>query len=180
MPIWIIGSYDEYHKENVMTAAAVGISCDKPPAVSVSLRKATYSYANIIQRKAFTVNIPSVNYAKEADYFGISSGRNQDKFLNAKLTPVKAEFIDAPYIEEFPIIMECKLIHTLELGSHTQFIGEVVDFKIDEKVVNNDGTPDLEKINPLLYIFSTGKYNYYSIGRHIGKAFSIGKTIKEL
>jgi len=98
----------------------------------ISLRKATYSYGNIVERKAFTVNIPSEKYVKEADYFGTVSGRDVDKFKESGLTSVKSELVDAPYIQEFPLVLECKLIRTIEIGLHTQFIGEIMDVKADE------------------------------------------------
>ena len=79
-PVWCIGTYDRDGKPNVMTASWAGICCSKPPAVAVSLRKATYSYQSIVESRAFTVNVPSARYVKEVDYIGIASGRNTDKF----------------------------------------------------------------------------------------------------
>ena len=72
-PVWVVGTYDNEGKPNVMTIAWGGICCSKPRCVNISLRKATYSYDNIIKKKAFTINIPSENYVKEADYFGIAT-----------------------------------------------------------------------------------------------------------
>ena len=83
------------------TAAAWGgICCSSPPCLAVSLRKATYTYGNIVERKAFTISVPSESYAREADYIGTVSGRNVDKFVATKLTPVPGSFVDAPYIGE--------------------------------------------------------------------------------
>src|SRR5512138_304345 len=121
-PVLVIGTYDKAGKPNVMTAAWAGICCSAPPCVGVSLRKATYSYGNIVERKAFTVNVPSENYVKEADYFGIASGKDEDKLSKAGLTPVRSEVVDAPYIKEFPLILECRLLRAIEIGLHTQFI----------------------------------------------------------
>ena len=88
-PVWIVGTYDQNGKPNMMTAAWGGICCSKPPCIYVSLRKATYSYQNILVRKAFTVSIPNEKYWKEADYVGVVSGRNTDKFKETKLKPIK-------------------------------------------------------------------------------------------
>src|SRR5512136_1199407 len=74
-PVFVVGTYDKAGNPNVMTAAWGGICCSKPPCVAVSLRKATYSYGNIIENKAYTISIPSATYVREADYYGISSGR---------------------------------------------------------------------------------------------------------
>ena len=174
-PALIVGTYDKYGKANVMAVAWGGICCSRPPCVAVSLRKATYSYGSIVERKAFTVNIPSENYVKEADYFGIVSGKEEDKFLATGLTPVRSDLVDAPYIAEFPFSLECKLLHTLEIGLHTQFIGEILDIKADESVLGENGAPDIKKVKTFLY--ATGNRAYYSVGKWLGKAFSIGREI---
>ena len=108
-----------------MTAAWAGICCSKPPCVTISLRKATYTYGNIMERQAYTLSVPSDKYVQEADYFGIASGREVNKFTETNLTPVKSELVDAPYVGEFPMVLECKLIHHHEIGLHTHFIGEI-------------------------------------------------------
>jgi flavin reductase (DIM6/NTAB) family NADH-FMN oxidoreductase RutF len=156
-----------------MTVAWAGICCSAPPCISVSLRKATYSYGGIIENKAFTVSIPSEDHVKEADYFGLASGRDEDKFKTTGLTPVKSELVDAPYVGEFPFVLECKLLHTLEIGLHTLFVGEIIDIKAEESVLDENGNPDIEKIRPIIY--GTGNRSYYGIGHDLGKAFSIGK-----
>ena len=175
-PTWVVGTYDMNGKPNAMTVAWGGICCSNPPCINVSLRKATYSYAGIVENKAFTVSIPSEDYIKEADYFGIASGRDENKFESTCLTPVRSEVVSAPYVGEFPFVIECKLLHTLEIGLHTLFIGEVIDIKAEESVIDDNGNPDIEKVRPVIY--GTGNRSYYSIGCNLGKAFSIGKEAK--
>jgi flavin reductase (DIM6/NTAB) family NADH-FMN oxidoreductase RutF len=174
-PVWCIGTYDHNNTPNVMTASWAGICCSSPPAVSVSLRKATYTYQSIIDSKAFTVNIPSVDYAKEVDYIGIASGKDTDKFAATGLTPVSSDRVHAPYVNEFPLIIECTLIHRHEIGRHTQFIGEIVDVKAETAVVSEDGKADMEAVQP--FIFSATNRMYFGIGPLIGKAFTIGKDL---
>jgi flavin reductase (DIM6/NTAB) family NADH-FMN oxidoreductase RutF len=171
-PTWVVGTYNKDGKPNIMTIAWGGICCSKPPCVAVSLRKATYSYGNIVARKAFTVSVPSVNHAKEADYCGIASGRDVDKFVATGLTAVRSELVDAPYVQEFPMVLECKLLHTIEIGLHTQFIGEIVDVKVEENALDENGHPDMSKVQP--FVFAPGSRLYYRIGDLIGKGFSIG------
>jgi len=175
-PVFIVGTYDRDGRPNAMNAAWAGICCSSPPCLSIALRKATYTYGNIVEQKAFTVSIPSQDFVREADYFGIATGRTEDKFLIAGLTPEKSELVNAPYVKEFPLSLECKLLHTLEIGLHTQFIGEILDVKADEAVLGDDGLPQIEKIKPL--IFSPSNPSYYGLGEYIGKAFSLGKAIR--
>jgi len=174
-PVWVVGSYDKEGKPNVMTAAWGGVCCSSPPCVGISLRKATYTYGNIIERKAFTVNVPSEDHVKQADYFGIASGKNVDKFSASGLTPVKSDLVDAPYVKEFPLVLECQVIHVNEIGLHTHFVGEIKDVKAEETVLDEKELPAIEKVKPLVY--TPEIRNYYGIGGFIGRAYTIGKDI---
>ncbi len=174
-PVLIVGTYDREGKPNAMAAAWGGICCSRPPCVAVSLRAATYSHGNIVARRAFTVSIPSEDYVRQADYLGIASGRDQDKFAVAGLTPVASDLVDAPYVGEFPLVIECKLLHTLEIGLHTQFVGEVIDVKADDSVLDERGTPQIEAVRP--FLFAQGDSAYFGVGQYLGKAFSIGREL---
>jgi len=175
-PVWIVGTYDSNGKPNAMTAAWGGICCSKPPCVYVALQKPRYSYSNIEQHRAYTVNVPSRHHVKEADYFGLVSGKAVDKFAATGLTPVKSGVVDAPYIQEFPLVLECKLVQAINLGIHTQFVGEIMDVKADESVLDDNGRPDIEKVQPI--IFGPEILTYHGIGEYLGKAFSIGKKTR--
>ncbi len=174
-PVWIVGSYDREGKPNMMAVAWGGICCSQPACLTVSIRKATYTYGCILERQAYTVSVPSEAHVKEADYAGIASGREADKFAKTGLTAVKSDLVDAPYIKEFPLILECKLLKTVELGLHTQFIGEIVDVKADEEVLNERNYPVMAKVKPIL--FGTGDRKYHGIGPLLGDAYSVGKTL---
>ncbi|MDR0470017.1 MAG: flavin reductase family protein [Peptococcaceae bacterium] len=174
-PVLVVATYDGAGRPNGMTAAWGGICCSDPPCVTVSLRKATYTYNSLMERKAYTVNIGGKKYAKEADYFGIASARDEDKFAVTGLTPVKSDFVDAPYIEEFPVNLECKIVHIADLGLHTMFVGEVVNAKVDSAIAGNTAQPMIEQVMPM--IFAPNSRNYYTIGEDLGQAFSLGKSL---
>ena len=112
--------------------------------MAVSLRKATYTYGNIAQQGGFTINIPSEKHVLEADYFGLMSGKKTDKFAESGLTPVRSDLVNAPYIAEFPFVLECRLLQKIELGLHTQFVGEILDVKAEEGVLDEKGALDIE------------------------------------
>jgi flavin reductase (DIM6/NTAB) family NADH-FMN oxidoreductase RutF len=176
-PVLIIGTYDSDGRPNMMNAAWGGIVSSKPPCISVSLREATLSYHNIIQAGAFTVNIPSEKYLKEADFVGMVSGKECDKFKETGLTPEKSKLVNAPGVQEFPYSLECKLVREINLGSHTMFIGEIVGMVADSEVLNPKQLPDIEKVRPMLF-GSFGSMAYYTIGDKLGDAFSVGNEIK--
>jgi flavin reductase (DIM6/NTAB) family NADH-FMN oxidoreductase RutF len=176
-PVWVVGSYDVNGEPNAMTVAWGGTCCSKPPSVTISLRKATYTYDCLIERKAYTVNIPSREQVAETDYYGIASGKKTDKFADTGFTAVKSDHVDAPYIEEFPLVLECKIGHTLEVGLHTMFIGEIVNVRADESILGENGLPDLVKLAPFLY--STANRSYYGTGEKISEAYNIGRKFEK-
>ncbi|WP_415717431.1 flavin reductase family protein [Maridesulfovibrio sp.] len=174
-PVWCVGSYDKDGKPNVMTIAWGGICNSSPPMLTISLRKATYTYGSIMERGAYTVSIPSTKHVAEADYFGIASGKDTDKFAQSGLTPVRSEVVDAPYVDEFPLIFECKVVETTELGLHTQFVGEIVGIKAEENILNDKGLPMIGAADP--FVFAPATREYVALGEMAGTAFSIGKKL---
>ncbi len=172
-PVWVVGSFDAAGKPNIMTVAWAGICCSAPPCVTVSIRKERHSYAAIMARRAFTISIPGQSQVAEADYVGMVSGSVADKFAVTGLTPVRSELVDAPYVGEFPVVIECRLLQTVDLGAHTQFIGEVVDVKADKGVLDASGHVDLALLLPLVY--APGASQYYGVGPVVAKGYSAGK-----
>ncbi len=155
-PAMVIGSYDKSGTPNIMTAAWFGVANSRPFKVSVSLRPATYSYHNIMASQAFTVNVPDASLVSYVKFAGTYSGSDMNKFEETGLTPVKAEFVNAPYVKEFPIVLECKLTEYHDLGSHRQFIGQVVDAKVDERLLNEEDRVNMDLFDPIVY--AQGRY----------------------
>ncbi len=158
-PVFIVGTYCGDGKPNAMNVAWGGICSSSPPCISISIRRQRCTYENILKRKAFTVNIPSEKYVKQADYFGMVSGKTTDKFKATGLTPVKGDKVDAPYIKEFPFNIECKVIDIFQISEHTQIIGEIMDIKVDDDCINKNGLPDIDAIKPLLFDPAVSRYH---------------------
>jgi flavin reductase (DIM6/NTAB) family NADH-FMN oxidoreductase RutF len=175
-PVFVVGTYDSLNRPNVMAVAWGGICCSDPPCVSIALRKATYTYGNVVERKAFTISIPSRDHLEAADYFGIVSGRDGDKLAAAGLTPVRSELVDAPYVEEFPFVSECKVVHTAELGLHTLFVGQILDVKVDAACLDADGKPTVEQLRP--FSWAPIENQYYALGERLGRSFSVGRIFE--
>jgi flavin reductase (DIM6/NTAB) family NADH-FMN oxidoreductase RutF len=96
-----------------------------------------------------------------------------DKSKEMGLMPVESALVDAPYVGEFPMILECRVIHHYEIGLHTHFVGEILDVKIEQAMLTDAGKPDIGKIRP--FVFSPDVGQYHGIGKFVGKAFEIGK-----
>jgi flavin reductase (DIM6/NTAB) family NADH-FMN oxidoreductase RutF len=175
-PVLLVGTYGKDGKPNLMNAAWGGICCGDPPCVAVSLREATLSYHNLLHSGAFSIGIPSTKQIEAADYVGIVSGRDHDKFRETGLTPMKSEKVNAPVAAELPFSLECKLLQHHKLGLHTIFIGEILGIQADEDVVGPDGLPDIEKTRPMVW-GGFGSNHYYAVGERLARAFSVGKRL---
>ena len=126
--------------------------------------------------RAFTVSVPSERFAREAAYFGSVSGRDGDKFAATGMTAVRGDSVNAPYVKEFPLVIECRLRQAVELGLHTMFIGEIVSVKADETILNAEGAPDLAKLRPIL--FAPGNESFFGIGEPVGTMRELLKDMK--
>ncbi|NDV18152.1 flavin reductase family protein [Pseudodesulfovibrio sp. JC047] len=172
-PVWAIGAYDENDTPNAMIAAWGGICSSDPASLVVSLRPSRHTYAGILKHKAFTVSVCPEYLAAEADYLGMVSGKKEDKFTVTGLTPTPSDCVKAPYIEEFPLVIECELTGTYELGIHTLLMGAIKDVKCDDDKLVDGKFPDTEKILPL--IFSPGTRSYHTVSKYVGQGFGMGK-----
>lgn len=169
MPAVLVGARVA-EKPNFMTAAWCAIAALKPPAVAVAVRKERYTLKGIEEQRTFSINVPSAELAKTVDYCGIYSGKTRDK---SKLFKVfYGNLKTAPLIEECPVNLECKMIHSLDLGSHKLFVGEIVETYLSEDCTSN-GKADPVKIDPLIY--SPAVQNYHRLGEVVGRAFHMGK-----
>jgi flavin reductase (DIM6/NTAB) family NADH-FMN oxidoreductase RutF len=119
------------------------------------------------------VNVPAAEHAAAVDYFGMASGRDENKFTRTGLTPVRSRLVDAPMVDEFPLVLECRLLQTIKIGLHTQFVGEIMDVKIVETALDADGVPDMSLLRPIIY--APGSQQYFGIGDPLGRAFSLGR-----
>ncbi len=143
-------------RNNIITLAWVGVVNSSPPMISAAIRSNRHSYKMIQESGEFTVNIPSAEQVEIADVCGTLSGKELDKFARFELTAMKGMLKNAPMIEECPISMECLLRKSLDLGSHTLFIGEVVSSYVDERVLDQKGKIDFSRLS--LLGFCAGDY----------------------
>ncbi|HNR93925.1 MAG TPA: flavin reductase family protein [Kiritimatiellia bacterium] len=176
VPVWCVGTYDEQDRPNVMTASWAGIVCSRPPCVAVALRDATHSCRGLQARKAFTVSVPSETQYVQADYFGMAGGKTKDKFAASRTTAVRSDKVDAPYVAEFPLILECELKESVVLGLHTLYVGEIMGVKAHPDILNGD-TVDASKLAP--FFFSPSERAYYRIGERLSPAFAPGRALMD-
>jgi flavin reductase (DIM6/NTAB) family NADH-FMN oxidoreductase RutF len=172
-PIMLAGTYDGNGKPNIAAIAWAGVCNADPPLVGLAVRPSRHTHSAIVARKAFTLSIPTQDMAAATDFAGLATGRETDKFAVAGLSPVASEAVDAPYVAECPVILECSLYQQIAFPSHTYFIGEVRDILAERAFLSTSGKhPDMMKFMPMAY--DAGENAYYSLNKLIGKAFSVG------
>lgn len=170
-PVLIIATYNDDGTANAMNAAWGGIHEDTEISICISPEHKTTK--NILKRKAFTVTFATKETVVGSDYVGIASGNDvPDKFAKAGFTAVKSDKVDAPFIAEMPVAIECRLISYNE--KNCECIGEIVNFSADESVLT-DGKIDLKKFSPIVY--DGFNHDYIALGEKVGKAFSDGKKL---
>ncbi len=172
LPAVMVGCKGKDGKNNIITVAWTGTVCTNPPMVYISIRKERYSYGIIKDTGEFTINLTDQSLVRAADYCGVKSGREVDKFKEMKLTPVKGVHIEAPCIEEAPVNIECRLKEIIPLGSHDMFLSEVLGVHADSNYMNEKGKFDLSKAKPIVY--SHGEY--YGLGELLG---TFGYSVKK-
>lgn len=163
-------------RHNIITIGWAGNVCTNPPMLSISVRKSRYSYDMIKNSGEFTVNLTTPELTKAADFCGVRSGRDIDKFEVTGLTPEPGRKVNCPSIAESPLSIECKVNRVIELGSHDLFIADVVNVLADKAYFDKNGAFRLEDACPVSW--SHGKY--YAQGRELGKfGYSVQKPKKK-
>lgn len=175
MPVLLVGVYDADGRPNIMAAAWGGICNSTPPCITVSVRPSRWTHDPLLQRRAFTVSIPSTSLAAQADFAGISCGRTVDKFAATGLTPCRSALVDAPYVGECPIVLECRLLQHVSLPSHTMMIGEIGNVSALESCMDGE-QPDIFKVDPLVY--DAASRHYYRLGGEVAPAYTVGTVYR--
>lgn len=166
LPAILVGCGNATENYNLITVAWVGTICSDPAMCYVSVRKERHSYALLKENMEFTLNLTNRDMARAADWCGVRSGRDYDKFAETGLTPRRGTMVQAPYIEEAPLSIECRVKEIIPLGSHDMFISEVLCTLADERFINPEtGAFDMQAADLIAYAHG----NYYGLGDKIGK-----------
>lgn len=175
-PVLIIGTYDENGMPNAMNAAWAGQWDNQQIMISMGIHQTT---KNLNINGEFTVAFATVDTMAAADYVGIVSQKNvPNKVMNTGWTFVDSKNVNAPIFIDFPMTMECRIKEKLkETETGYYMIAEIVNIICDEKYLGNNGKPDVEKMN--LITFNPIALEYIRMGEKVGKAFSIGKELKQ-
>lgn len=172
MPVFIIATYDENGKVDIMNAAWGGTHDTNQIGICISPEHKTAK--NLLAKKAFTVSMADASHVAACDYVGIESGNKiQNKLEKSGFTVTKSEFVDAPIINELPMTLECELVSYDEKTGC--MVGNIINVSAEEKILT-DGKIDPSKLEPITY--DPVNHKYIKLGSVVADAFSVGESLK--
>lgn len=178
-PVVVASAYDENGKADACTLAFAMMSSHKPPcatiAINATLKRKTL--ASILAGGVFALNYPDASQVREVDYLGVESGYDADKLAAVGFTVSRGETCAVPIVDQMPLALECRVVHTVTVGSHIQITGEIVNIRADESIVGENGKVDLDKLNPLIY--DEESLSYHELGPKTSAAFKPGAALRK-
>ncbi len=172
LPAVLVSVADSKGNTNLITVAWAGTICTNPPMLSISVRPNRFSHHMIEETGEFVVNLTTKELVYATDYCGVKSGRDVDKWKEAKLTPVASEVVKAPCIKESPVNIECRVTQVDRLGSHDLFLAEVAAVHVDDVYMDEHGAFHLSQAQPIVYCHG----EYFDLGTKLGK---FGYSVKK-
>lgn len=159
-------------KDNILTVAWTGTVCSDPAMVSISVRPSRYSHAMIGDSKEFVINLVTEELVKAADFCGVKSGRDHDKWASCRLHRCEVPGVAAPGIGESPVNIGCRVVSEQSLGTHTLFLAKVVSVQADDRYMDESGRFHLGEAGLICYLHG----EYRAMGRNLGTfGFSVKK-----
>lgn len=143
-------------EQNIITIAWTGIVNSEPPVTYISVRKSRFSHDIIEREGEFVINLTTGKLVAAADFCGVRSGKDTDKFRETGLTKEKADNVNCPMIAESPVNLECKVTEIKEFPTHDMFLAEIVAVHVDDALLDEKGRLALEKAG--LTAYSHGEY----------------------
>ena len=148
----VMVSCGDGEEKNIITIGWTGIINSDPPITYISVRKSRYSHHIIEKTGEFVINLTTEKLAFAADYCGVKSGRDVDKFKEMNLTPEACEIVKCPMIEQSPVNLECRVLEVKSYPTHDMFIAEIVAMHIDDEIVDEKGRIDMSQAGLIAYI----------------------------
>lgn len=175
----VVSAYDEEGMAQACTLAFYMVSSHVPPCVTIAINatQRRRTLQAMLSSGAFVLGFPNVDQVVEADYLGVESGHFANKLSNVGFTTTDAKTVHAPIVDDFNFSLECQVVHTVTVGSHTQVTGEVKRILADEEILNDKGKIELEKLCPIIY--DEEQVRYLSVGEKISDAFRPGAELKK-
>lgn len=156
LPVIMASVGDMDGENNIITIAWTGIINTNPPMTYISVKPERYSHHMIEENMEFVINLVDRKLAFAADFCGVKSGKDMDKWKEMNLTRESCQIVKCPQIKESPTSIECVVKEVIKLPSHHMFMAEIVNINIDEKIVDENGRICLDEAG--LVCYNHGEY----------------------
>lgn len=156
VPVVMVSCGENEKEANIITIAWTGIVNSEPPMTYISVRKSRHSHGIIEKNKEFVINLCTEALVFQTDFCGVKSGRDVDKFKEQRLTPIPAQHVKCPMIEESPVNIECRVREILHYPSHDMFVADILAVHADDSLMDTKGKLELDKAGLICY--SHGDY----------------------
>ena len=172
MPVVLIATYNEDGTIDVMNAAwATAYDFTQ---IKLNISEEHKTTENIRRTKCFSIALADLDHISEADYVGmVRAKREKNKFQKTGLRAVKGECVNAPVLDDFPIIMECELE---EIDTEYGVVGNIKRLAVSEEFLDEKGRVDVQKMKILA--FNQFDNSYHVLGEKVGQAYFEGKKLK--
>jgi flavin reductase (DIM6/NTAB) family NADH-FMN oxidoreductase RutF len=153
-PVVVVSTISKEGKSNAAPFSFNSPISFSPPIFAIFSNPTHDTWRNIEENGEFVVNIVGEEFGPlmhilERDFpYGVS------EIKEAGLTEISSKRVRPPRIKEAYAWLECRMIHSAQLGDHVLIAGEVVEAEVREEVF--DKVVDLERAKPLGHI--AGEY----------------------
>ncbi len=131
--LYIVSSFCE-EKRNAQIATVVFQVTSEPVQIAVCLAKGTLTYDYVTSSQVFGVSILEESTdMRFIGRFGFHSGRDFDKFQGVQFVTKKT---GSPLVVDHALsILEVAVKNTLDIGTHSLFVGELLSAEVLKKGV---------------------------------------------
>lgn len=154
-PIGWISSQDGQGRHNLAPYSFFNALCDSPPIVMFSSDGMKDSASNAQETGVFACNLATYALKDAMNASSAPLERGVSEFERAGLTPAPCKLINAPYIKEAAVVLECETLEVKPLidrdgveARYTMVLGQVVGIHIDDSCLT-DGLLDTQLLKPI-------------------------------
>ena len=139
-------------RQNAMAVAWHTPISFTPPLYGILVSPKRFTYQLIVDSKEFGVNFLPFEQAELVASVGGSKGEGIDKFRRFHIAKDKPLKTKVPILKAAYAAYECQLVDDRDYGDHRLLVGKIVAVHLLEGAFSPEGTLDLAKVSPVLYL----------------------------
>lgn len=156
-PTYLIGTFKDNDTPNFALITWITFCSVEPPMLMFASRGKKLTRELVEKRGVFSANLVTTKMMYMADYFGNTSGYENNKCEDIGVEYGEGNIMKVPVLMESPWIYECELVDIIEKGGGSIYIGEIKNILLDEAIADTAyGKIDLLTLDPLIY--APGQY----------------------